>query len=46
MKNVRAVVAECERLKISERMERGRRQKVKSGGVLAYGHASYGYNLS
>jgi len=45
MKNVRAVVAEYERLKINERMVRGRRQKVKSGSVLANGHAPYGYKL-
>ncbi len=43
MKNIRASVAEFERLKISERMVRGREQKVKAGHVLTHGVAPYGY---
>ena len=36
MKNVRASVAEFERLKISERMNSGRELKVKAGSVPVY----------
>jgi site-specific DNA recombinase len=43
MKNIRASVAEFERLKISERMVRGREQKVKAGHVLIHGIAPFGY---
>lgn len=43
MKNVRAVVAEYERLKINERMTRGRRNKVRAGNVMTHGPAPYGY---
>ena len=43
MKNVRAVVAEYERLKITERMLRGRRQKVEAGNVMVHGRPPYGY---
>lgn len=43
MKHVRATVAEFEREKINERMIRGRRQKVKSGSVVACGRIAYGY---
>jgi site-specific DNA recombinase len=43
MKNVRAVLAEYERLKISERSVRGRRQKVKAGNVIVHGRPPYGY---
>jgi site-specific DNA recombinase len=46
MKNVRASVAEYERLKISERMVRGRRNKVKAGNVLPHGRPPYGYRLA
>ena len=46
MKNVRAVVAEYERLKINERMVRGRRQKVKAGNVLVYKRPPYGYRVA
>jgi site-specific DNA recombinase len=47
IKNVRAVVAECERPKINERMARRRRNKVKSGVVMLHGNnAPYGYCLS
>jgi site-specific DNA recombinase len=43
MKNVRASVAEYERLKITERMVRGRELKVKAGSVLVYSHPPFGY---
>jgi site-specific DNA recombinase len=43
MKNVRAVIAEYERLKINERMTRGREQKVKAGHVIVHGHPPFGY---
>ena len=43
MKNVRAVVAEYERLKIIERSARGRRLKAAAGKWPADGHAGYGY---
>lgn len=46
MKNVRAAVAEFERLKISERMVRGRVQKIKAGHVLATGREPYGYRFA
>ncbi|MCA9943737.1 MAG: recombinase family protein, partial [Anaerolineales bacterium] len=42
-KHVRAVIAEYERKKINERMKRGKRLKVKSGQVLVFGKAPYGY---
>ncbi len=45
MKNVRATVAEYEREKIKERMNRGRIQKVKAGSVMTHGRAPYGYRL-
>jgi site-specific DNA recombinase len=44
MKNVRAVVAEYERLKITERMNRGKRDRVNEGNVMARGLPPYGYN--
>src|ERR1044071_9056876 len=37
MKHVRAVVAEYEREKIKERIERGKRLKVKAGSVMTNG---------
>lgn len=43
MKNMRATVAEYERLKIAERNTRGRRQKVKAGSVMTHGQSPYGY---
>ena len=46
MKNIRATIAEYERLKISERNTRGRRNKVKAGHVLTHGKAPYGYKLA
>jgi site-specific DNA recombinase len=45
MKHVRAVVAEYERLKITERIVRGKRQRVKAGSVLVYGRPPYGYEV-
>lgn len=43
-KHVRAVIAEYEREKISERTKRGRIQKVKSGATVT-ARAPYGYRL-
>jgi site-specific DNA recombinase len=46
MKNVRAVIAEYERLKIEERMTRGRRQVCKAGKVMLHGNKPpYGYRV-
>ena len=45
-KNIRAVIAEFERLKIKERMTRGRRLKVKAGNVLTAGFHPYGYRVA
>ena len=47
MKHVRAVVAEYEREKIRERIERGKRLKVKSGSVMTNGisRPPYGYRV-
>ncbi len=42
-KNIKAVIAEFERVKINERTSRGRQQKVKSGSVLVHGRPPYGY---
>ena len=44
LKHVRASVAEFERLKIIERMTRGRYLKVKSGSVLVAKHPPFGYS--
>lgn len=46
MKNLKASIAEYERLKITERMVRGRRLKVKTGSVMMHGHVPYGYRLA
>ena len=46
MKNIRAVLAEYERLKIGERMTRGRRQKVESGSVVMFSRPPYGYRIA
>lgn len=47
MKNVRAVVAEYERLKIAERADRGRRNVVKNGSIMLHGDKPpFGYRLS
>src|SRR5450759_1805942 len=43
MKNVKASVAEYERLKVTERMVRGRNLKVKAGSVLVQQRPPYGY---
>lgn len=46
MKHVRAVVAEYERMKINERIQRGKRLKVKSGSVmLGLNRPPYGYRV-
>ena len=47
MKHVRAVVAEYEREKIRERIERGKRLKVKSGSVMTNGTSRppYGHKV-
>lgn len=42
-KNIKAVIAEYERLKITERMHRGKRLKVKAGNVSVGGRPPYGY---
>jgi site-specific DNA recombinase len=44
-KNLKAVIAEYERLKIAERMTRGRRLKTKAGSVMAHGTTPFGYRL-
>jgi site-specific DNA recombinase len=46
MKHVRAVVAEYEREKIKERIQRGKRLKVKAGSVmLALNRPPFGYHI-
>src|SRR5829696_1462204 len=46
MKHVRAVIAEYEREKIKERIQRGKRLKVKAGSVmLALNRPPYGYHI-
>jgi len=45
LKNVRAVIAEYERLKIAERLARGRQRAIAAGSVLGHGSAPYGYRL-
>jgi len=45
-KQIKAVVSEYERLKINERMTRGRRVKAKTGSIVSHGHAPYGFNIS
>lgn len=44
-KQIKAVISEYERLKINERMTRGRRVKARTGSIIARGHALYGYDL-
>jgi len=44
-KHIRATIAEYEREKISERMIRGRRLKVRAGNVIVHGHPPYGYQV-
>lgn len=43
LENIKAVIAEFERVKINERTSRGRQQKVKSGNGLVHGRPPYGY---
>ncbi|MBO9326369.1 MAG: recombinase family protein [Roseiflexus sp.] len=43
MNTIEAAFAEFERLKIKERMQRGKRQKAASGVVIGEGSAPYGY---
>ncbi len=45
-KNIKAVIAEYERLKITERLIRGRRQKVKAGNVIVSQRPPYGYRVT
>ena len=45
MKNIKASVAEYERLKVTERMVRGRNLKVKAGSVLVQQRPPYGYTV-
>ncbi len=45
MKNLRAAVAEYERLKIRERVARGRRQLLQDGSVILPAGPPYGYDL-
>ncbi len=44
-KQIKAVISEYERLKINERMTRGRRLKARAGNIVARGQALYGYDL-
>ncbi len=43
MKNIRAVISEYERLKIGERMTRGKRRKVREGSAVTNGHPPFRY---
>ena len=45
MKNVRAAVAELERLKTYERSERGKLHAVRAGSTLVCGRPPYGYDV-
>ena len=42
-KNIKAVIAEFEHVKINERTRRGRHQKVRAGNVLVHRQPPYGY---
>ena len=44
-KQIRAAIAEYERAKIQERMNRGKRQRVRSGKVIVHGRPPYGYQV-
>jgi site-specific DNA recombinase len=44
-KNVKASVAEYERLKTAQRTKRGKRQKAQSGKVLVFARPPYGYRV-
>ena len=45
MKNLKASIAEYERLKISERMERGKQLKIKAGSVMVASRPPFGYQV-
>lgn len=45
-KQIRAVIAEYEREKISQRMVSGRRRKVENGEVIVHGNPPYGYRVA
>jgi site-specific DNA recombinase len=45
MKNLKASIAEYERLKITERMTRGRRLQARAGNVVSHGKSLFGYRL-
>ena len=45
MKNIRASVAEYERLKIGERMLRGKALKVNAGSIMMNGRRTFGYEV-
>ena len=44
-KQIKAVISEYERLKINERMTRGRKIKVQSGSIITQGRKLYGYEV-
>jgi site-specific DNA recombinase len=44
-KNVRAIIAEYERVKITERMVRGKRNRAKAGNIVT-NNAPYGYRVA
>jgi site-specific DNA recombinase len=44
-KHIKAVISEYERLKINERMTRGRRVKVQTGSIINQGRKLYGYEV-
>ena len=44
-KHIRASIAEYDRLKIIERLHRGKKLKVKGGSVVVAGRPPYGYRL-
>ncbi len=46
LKNVRAAVAELERMKIIERTARGRRRSAEAGNVNVSGRPPYGYRVA
>ena len=45
-KHIKATIAEYEREKIVERMERGRRLKIRAGNVAFIGRQAYGYRAA
>jgi len=44
-KNLRAMLAEYEREKIAQRMQRGKMRKVRNGEVMINGHPPFGYGV-